>query len=71
MRSDTDPKSPGTRLTVILRNDAPLIHCGDSPSYRTVVIHLTPEQEAALMLRHTGFSNGRSHHETISQLILE
>ena len=32
------------RLTVILRNDAPMIFCGDSPSYRSVHVELTDEQ---------------------------
>lgn len=71
MQADTDPRSPGTRLTVVLRNDAPLIHCSDSPSYRTVVIHLSQEQEAAIMLQYTGHQGRMVHHESVSQLILE
>jgi hypothetical protein len=31
-------------LTVIIRNDGPMIHCGDSPSYRSIKIALTAEQ---------------------------
>lgn len=31
-------------LTVIIRNDAPMIYCGDSPSYRSIKIKLTAEQ---------------------------
>jgi len=64
-------KSPGTKLTVVLRNDAPLIHCGDSPSYRTVELTLTEEQERAIMLRKTGIDCGKTHYEAISKLILE
>jgi hypothetical protein len=29
-------------LRVIIRNDAPMIFCNDSPSYRSVEIELTP-----------------------------
>ncbi len=35
---------PNNKLTAIIRNDGPLIHCGDTPSYRSVHIELTPEQ---------------------------
>jgi len=71
LENDTAKKSPGRKLTVIIRNDAPLIHCGDSPSYRTVELTLTKEQELAIMLRNTGMDCGRAHYETISKLILE
>lgn len=71
MQVDTDPRSPGRKLTVIIRNDSPMIHCGDSPSYRTVVLELTDEQEQAIMLQHTGTSGRRVEHESISKLILE
>ena len=71
MNYDDKPLSPGTQLTVVIRDDSPLIHCNDGPSYRTVRLTLTPEQENALMLRCTGFSGGRPHHESVSQLILE
>jgi len=64
-------RSPGTKLTVVLRDDAPLIHCGDSPSYRTVVIELTSEQEQSIMLRRTGSDGGTPIVESVSKLILE
>ena len=32
-------------LTVIIRDDSPIIHCGDSPAYRSIKIELTPEQQ--------------------------
>ena len=35
-------------LTVVLRDDAPLVHCGDSPSYRTIQIELTDSQHEAI-----------------------
>lgn len=31
-------------VTVVIRDDAPMHYTGDSPGYRTVVLHLTPEQ---------------------------
>jgi len=35
-------------LTVIIRDDSPLIHAGDSPSYRSVRIQLSGEQLKAI-----------------------
>ncbi len=46
------------KLTVILRNDSPMIHCGDSPSYRSVQVDLTPDQCAAIAPRKTESSGG-------------
>ena len=68
---NTDRISPGSRVTAIIRDDAPMIHCGDSPSYRTVVFHLTAEQERALLLHATSQSGMQVHHEQLSRLILE
>ena len=39
------------KLTVIFRDAFPLIHLGDTPSYRSVQIGLTPEQLKAIKLR--------------------
>jgi len=64
-------KIPGGQVTVIIRDDGPLIHCGDSPSYRTVRIELTPEQRSALELRHTHCHDGKDFYEEISKIILE
>jgi hypothetical protein len=50
------------KLTVIFRNDSPMIHCGDTPSYRSVQIELTPEQCEAIKLR---------EHEEISRAFIE
>lgn len=38
------------RLTVVIRDDIPMIQCGDSPSYRSVQIDLTLEQMRLLRL---------------------
>ena len=64
-------KIPGNQVTVVIRDDGPLIHCGDSPSYRTVRIELTPEQVHALELKHTHSHNGKDFFEEISRIILE
>lgn len=39
------------KLTVIIRDDTPLIYCSDSPSYRTVSFSLTDEQIKTLALK--------------------
>ena len=59
------------KLTVILRNDSPMIHCGDSPEYRSVQIDLTPEQVAAIAPRKTGSSAGVEEYESISKAFIE
>ena len=59
------------KLTVIFRNDAPMVCVGDSPSYRTVVINLTPDQERQLELRQTYKSGKTQYYEDISKAILE
>lgn len=38
-------------LTVIFRDDAPMIYAGDTPKYRTVVIDLTEDQATKLITR--------------------
>jgi hypothetical protein len=59
------------KLTVILRNDSPMIHCGDSPSYRSVQIELTQDQCEAIKPRWTGMSSGTDEYESISKAFLE
>jgi len=39
----------GRILTVIMRNDAPLIYTNDSPTYRTVQIELTEDQVSKIV----------------------
>lgn len=54
-------------LTVVLRDDAPLVHCGDTPTYRTISIQLTDEQLACINSK-----VGRpGEYVDISRLILE
>ena len=38
-------------LTVIFRDDSPMIFAGDTPKYRTVVIDLTEDQAIKLIAR--------------------
>ena len=59
------------KLTVIIRDDSPMVFCGDNPSYRTVSFSLTDEQCKLIELRHTGTSGKQEYHENISQAILE
>jgi len=56
----------GMVLTVILRDDSPMIHCGDSPAYRSVRVDLTPEQVAAIAPRKTGSTGRQEEYESIS-----
>jgi hypothetical protein len=59
------------KLTVIIRNDGPLVFCGDSPSYRSVQIELTAEQIAQIRLKHIGVNCGRDVTESYSKCFLE
>jgi hypothetical protein len=58
-------------LTVIMRNDSPVIHCNDCPTFRSVTIALTPEQEALLMPRVTGSHAGVVETESVSRCFVE
>ena len=62
-------KLSATHLTVIIRDDNPLIHCGDVPTYRRVTFELTEEQKNKLALKHLG--NGTNYYEQISKCFLE
>ena len=66
-----DTEVPNVKLTVIIRNDGPLIFCGDSPKYRSVAIKLTDEQLLALSLECVGIDCGRAVVESISTCFLE
>ena len=62
-------KLSATHLTVIIRDDNPLIHCEDVPIYRRVTIELTDEQKTKLYLKPLG--NGTDYYEQISKCFLE
>lgn len=59
------------KLRVIFRNEASLVHCNDSPSYRLVSIDLTPEQIEKLKPRYCYRIGGRDYYEEISKCFLE
>lgn len=67
----TKNKPAGTRLTVIIRDDSPLINCSDMPSYRRVTITLTGEQIKKMMLEPTCQQGERVFHESVSKCFLE
>lgn len=56
------PQIYSENLTILVRDDSPMIHCNDSPAYRTIRIELTPEQMRKLNLR---------SYESISRCIIE
>lgn len=58
-------------LTVIIRDDSPLIHSGDRPTYRTVRVRLTDDQRAELALLMVAGAGGHQFHEQVSQAILD
>lgn len=62
---------PGTKLTVIIRDDAPLIHCGDTPSYRRVTLDLTQDQMDAIRVKATANSMGKEIFESVSKAFIE
>jgi hypothetical protein len=61
----------GTHLTVIIRDDSPLIHCGDTPSYRRVTIGLDAHQVEQIMLKPTCKNMGKDIFESVSRCFLE
>lgn len=64
-------KLPGDTLTVVIRDDSPMIFCGDSPAYRSVQIRLTDEQRAAIRLAWRGSTGGTDIYEDISKVFIE
>ncbi len=60
-----------THMTVIIRDDAPMIHCGDTPSYRRVTLKLTDEQQERIKVGATSSQGGRDIYEAISKVFLE
>lgn len=59
------------KLTVILRNDGPMINCEDSPTYRSVQLELTPDQLAKIEPRQTYSSGPSDYFESISKCFIE
>lgn len=59
------------KLMVIIRDDSPLIFCGDSSSYRSVNIVLTDHQCEQLQLKKVGVNCNTEIFENISSCFLE
>lgn len=61
------------KLTVAMRDESPMVHFNDPPTYRTVVIELTEEQVAKISPRPIGCTSvhGVQMHESIAYYILE
>jgi hypothetical protein len=59
------------KLTFFVRNDAPMINFGDSPTYRTVTIELTEEQVKKINLKVTHESGTMPCYEEISRCFVE
>ena len=58
-------------LTVILRDDGPMINCGDSPTYRSVQVELTLEQIERIKPRSTYQVGTTDYFEQISKCFIE
>lgn len=65
-----ESKHKVTKIVVAIRDDSPMVFCGDSPSYRLVEIDLTKEQMDKIVLRRTGSSVERDVYEEISRCYL-
>lgn len=70
MKNQPD-KLPGNTLTVVIRNDSPMFICQDAPSYRSVKITLTKEQQLLLSLECTGSQGSTPIYEVISKCFIE
>ena len=66
-----ESKISGTHLTVIIRDDAPIIHFCDVPLYRRVTISLSTQQVEQLKLYATSISMGKPVFESISKCFIE
>lgn len=71
MEEKMNSKISAKKLTVIIRDDAPMIHCNDVSSYRRVTINLTDDQQEKLRLFATSTSMGKDVFESYSKCFLE
>lgn len=65
------PKSSGSKLTVILRDDGPLLNAGDHSNFRRVTINLSEAQIEQLLLKPVASSMGKVIYEDVSICFLE
>ena len=59
------------KITAIIRDDSPMIFCGDMPKYRRVTFDLTLSQREELLLYATATSCGKPIFESLSKLFWE
>ena len=59
------------KLTVIMRDEMPMIIFNDAPRYRSVQIDLTDEQIEKLKPKNVGSQNGEEIYESYSRCFLE
>jgi len=69
--SEKEKLLSGDLLTVIIRDDGPMIFVGGSPSYRRVTLRLTREQQKKLRLYYVGHSGGNEYYETVDRCFIE
>lgn len=62
------PVYPGRILTVVIRDDGPMVVSGDTPTYRSARVMLTDEQVRMLELRWSGHGD---LYEEISRCFIE
>lgn len=62
------PVYPERILTVVIRDDGPMVVSGDAPAYRSVRVTLTDEQVRMLELRWSGHGD---LYEEISRCFIE
>lgn len=65
------PRLPSSTATVIIRDDSPMIFCGDSPSYRSVRIALAEERRMQIKLLWRGRNGATDLYEEISRVFIE
>lgn len=59
------------KLTVIIRDEGPLVHMNEPVALRSVDIDLTTEQLQQLEMRHTHTVAGVRHYESVSHCFLQ
>lgn len=64
-------KLPNNKLTVIFRDDSPMVMCNSSPTYRSVQVTLTDEQVHLLARRETYSSGTVQYYEEIAPCFIE
>jgi hypothetical protein len=65
------PIIPKNELTVIIRDNSPMIFLQDTPTYRSVKLFLNDEQMEQLVLNYIGTSCGTDYFEEISKCFIE